>query len=271
MAQSAVSGIANRTPAFLFRRNCRRKARLLMIDYRILDCGDRAVSVEFGDEISPGANALVHTLAVRLEKYCGKWIVETVPSFRSLLVIFDPIRIKRRRAVALIGKICDCLSDTGSKNSPRRTILIPVCYGGEFGEDIEDVASMNGLTVDEVISIHSGTDYLIYMLGFLPGFPYLGGLDKRIETPRLESPRTKIDAGSVGIGGSQTGIYPLASPGGWRLIGRTPVKPYDSSRTPAVLYEAGDYIRFVPIDRTEYDRIEVLAQKGEYKCPVEML
>lgn len=241
-----------------------------MIDYRILDCGDRAVSVEFGDEISPGANALVHKLAAKLQKYSDKWIVEAVPSFRSLLVIFDPIKIRRHRVTTLISKICASLSESRAGETKRRTILIPVCYGGEFGEDIEDVAALNGLTADDVISIHSGIDYLIYMLGFLPGFPYLGGLDKRIETPRLESPRTRIDAGSVGIGGSQTGIYPLASPGGWRLIGRTPVKPYDSSRAPAVLYEAGDYIRFVPIDKAEYDRIDTLVQKGEYQCPVEI-
>jgi KipI family sensor histidine kinase inhibitor len=241
-----------------------------MIDYRILDCGDSAVSVEFGNEITPEANAFVHSLAARLEKYRGKWLVEAVPSFRSLLVVFDPIKVKRCRVKDAVSNICASLSDGGAERSGKRTVLIPVCYGGEFGEDIDDVAALNSISVDEVISIHSGTDYLIYMLGFLPGFPYLGGLDKRIETPRLESPRTRIDAGSVGIGGSQTGIYPLASPGGWRLIGRTPVKPYDSARTPTVLYEAGDYIRFVPIDREEYDRIEALVQKGEYECQTEI-
>lgn len=133
-------------------------------------------------------------------------------------------------------------------------------YGGKYGEDLKDVAEINKLTEDEVIKIHSGTDYLIYMLGFLPGFAYLGGLDDRIKTPRLQNPRTKIHAGAVGIGGEQTGIYPLSSPGGWRLIGTTPVKPYDPERDEPILYSAGDYIRFVPIDKETFDDISAKVQ-----------
>ena len=125
-----------------------------------------------------------------------------------------------------------------------------------------------GLTEEEVIRIHSSRDYLIYMLGFLPGFCYLGGLDERIHTPRLQNPRLKIRAGSVGIGGSQTGIYPLDSPGGWQLMGMTPVKTYDPTRAVPILVEAGDYIRFVPIDETEYHRIKELADRGEYQCVI---
>lgn len=241
-----------------------------MKDYRILYCGDTAFSVEFGSSISPTANALVHALAAELEKYRGIWLTETVPSFRSLLVIYDPVSVKPEKVKKKLEKICGSLSAGADVNSKKRTVLIPVCYGGKYGEDLEDVARINSLTAEEVIKIHSGTDYLIYMLGFLPGFPYLGGLDSRLETPRLDSPRTKIPAGSVGIGGSQTGIYPLASPGGWRLIGKTPVRPYDASRNPAVLYKAGDYIRFVPVGEDEFDRIDRLAEKGEYECPVEI-
>ena len=121
---------------------------------------------------------------------------------------------------------------------------------------MEDVCSLTGLSSDEVIKIHTSTDYLIYMLGFLPGFPYLGGMDKSIECPRLDTPRTLIPEGAVGIGGKQTGIYPLASPGGWRLIGRTPVKVYDPSRSEPILYKAGDYIRFRPITAAEFEAFD---------------
>lgn len=145
---------------------------------------------------------------------------------------------------------------------------IPVCYGGEFGEDIAFVASHAGLTEQEVIDIHTGRDYLIFMLGFLPGFAYLGDMDKRLHTPRLSNPRTSIPAGSVGIGGEQTGIYPLASPGGWQLIGRTPVKPYDPTRAEPILYRAGDYIRFFAVDEQEYRRIEELVSRNEYECRI---
>lgn len=150
----------------------------------------------------------------------------------------------------------------------RKVYEIPVCYGGEYGPDIENIAEHAGLSVEEVIKIHSSRDYLIYMLGFLPGFCYLGGLDERIHTPRLANPRIKINAGSVGIGGSQTGIYPLDSPGGWQLMGMTPVKTYDPDREIPILVEAGDYIRFVPIDEDEYKRIRELVERGEYQCTV---
>ena len=143
-----------------------------------------------------------------------------------------------------------------------------MCYGVEYGPDLVNIAEQAGLSVEEVIKIHSSRDYLIYMLGFLQGFCYLGGLDERIHTPRLANPRIKISAGSVGIGGSQTGIYPLNSPGGCQLMGMTPVKTYDPEREVPILVEAGDYIRFVPIDEEEYKRIKELVERGEYQCIV---
>jgi KipI family sensor histidine kinase inhibitor len=145
---------------------------------------------------------------------------------------------------------------------------IPVCYGGEYGPDLERIAAHAGLSTSEVIRIHSGRDYLIYMMGFLPGFCYLGGLDERIHTPRLSSPRLRIPAGSVGIGGSQTGIYPMDSPGGWQLMGMTPVKTYDPARETPILVEAGDYIRFVPVSEAEYFDIKAAVDAGTYQVRV---
>ena len=150
----------------------------------------------------------------------------------------------------------------------RRIFEIPVVYGGEYGPDLAAIAQHAGLSEAEVINIHSSQDYLIYMLGFLPGFCYLGGLDERIHTPRLANPRLKIRAGSVGIGGSQTGIYPLDSPGGWQLMGMTPVKTYDPDREVPILVEAGNYIRFVPVDEAEYLRIQELVDSGDYQCVI---
>ncbi len=233
---------------------------------KFLSSGDSAITVEFGNEISAEINACVHALDKALHKKNILGIVETVPTFRSLLIIYDPCITGGEKLKAKIKKLCGDLE--ASSEGKKRIIEIPVLYGGEYGEDLKDVAEINKLTEDEVIKIHSGTDYLIYMLGFLPGFAYLGGLDDRIKTPRLQNPRTKIHAGAVGIGGEQTGIYPLSSPGGWRLIGTTPVKPYDPERDEPILYSAGDYIRFVPIDKETFDDISVKVQNGTYECRI---
>ena len=144
-------------------------------------------------------------------------------------------------------------------------IQIPVCYGNNYGPDLSEVAKHNQLSEKEVIEIHTQQAYLIYMLGFMPGFPYLGGLDQRLHTPRRSEPRIKIDEGSVGIANNQTGLYPMESPGGWQIIGRTPLKVFDIESKPMTLYKAGDYIQFYEINNKEYIEISEATQRGEFK------
>lgn len=234
----------------------------MMEDYRISPCGDAALTVTLGDEISETTGERVRALMMTLAERKGKGIIEIIPAFCSLTVCYDPSVISYSGLCRRIGRAMASAGE--SPLSTRRIHRIPVCYGGEFGPDLADVAVLAGISEAEVIKRHSTPDYRIYMLGFLPGFPYLGGLDKSIASPRLDSPRQKIPRGSVGIGGSQTGIYPVESPGGWRLIGRTPLLPYDPARTPPVLYAAGDFIRFVPVGRARYDEIAAAVTAGTY-------
>lgn len=227
----------------------------------ILRSGDCALVAEFGEEIDEHTNALVHALdrAVRDKGIFG--VRECVPTFRSLTVLFDPMLISGDRLEKKLLRLCKTLS---AETQTQKTVVeIPVLYNGE---DLQDVADYAKLSVEEVVRLHVSRDYRIYMLGFLPGFVYLGGMDERIFCPRLTTPRTRIHAGAVGIGGEQTGIYPLPSPGGWRLIGTTPVRPYDAARTPPVLFSAGEYIRFVPIDEPAFDEIQKQVDAGVYVC-----
>lgn len=237
-----------------------------MNDFSFLSAGDAAVTVEFSREISEETNSKIRYLSSSRALNSVKGLVSCVPTFRSVTVYYDPMIISRKKLCKKIERIMKSYSP--SESAKKRIFHIPVCYESGFSPDMDDVCAHTGLSRQQVIDIHSGTEYLIYMLGFLPGFPYLGGMDKRIETPRLETPRTLIPACAVGIGGAQTGIYPLASPGGWRLIGQTPVKPYDPNRGEAILYKAGDYIKFDPIDKAEFERISVLVENGEYEVMI---
>jgi KipI family sensor histidine kinase inhibitor len=233
----------------------------LNVDAAFFPAGDGALSVEFGNEINPAINARIRALSDALARKPIRGVRECVPTFRSLLVLYDPCRLGYDRLVQKLRARLAGLSDAG--RGSRRVFVIPVCYGGSFGADLDFVAAHAGCSKEEVIRRHSGSDYLIYMLGFLPGFAYLGGLDPALHTPRLQNPRTSIPAGSVGIGGEQTGIYPLASPGGWQLIGRTPVRPYDPGRAEPILYGAGDFIRFAPVSQEAYAALEAKQAAGE--------
>lgn len=215
--------------------------------------GDAALIVSLGQSIEPAVNDRVRLLHRSLAEDPIAGIVETVPTYCSLVVHYRPEIL---RWAPLCQALRQRLRDVEHAPSlPDETVEIPVLYGGEEGPDLPFVAQQAKLSVEDVIRIHSQSLYRIYMLGFAPGFSYLGGMDSRIAAPRLETPRVRIPAGSVGIAGEQTGIYPLDSPGGWRLIGRTPRRLYAPNRPQPILLRAGCGLRFRPIDRTEYDRI----------------
>ena len=222
--------------------------------------GDCAISIDFGQVIDPKINRQIRQIIEQIKGLQLDGIVELVPTYCALLVQYDAM-------VYSYSDICRILeptlqeSVTDSANELVTIVEIPTVYGGEFGPDLGFVASHNHLSEAEVVSIHSGTDYLVYMLGFIPGFTYLGGMDPRIVTPRLSSPRILIPAGSVGIAGEQTGTYPSDSPGGWQIIGRTPVTMYDMSKEQAALLQAGDYVRYVSIDENEFHRVKSLGME----------
>lgn len=237
-----------------------------MQNVKLIPEGDSALLIQFEQEISPEVNRRIAAVVklIRVQQISG--IVDMIPTYASLLINYNPLVIRYselHRRVESIVKM-----DTKTETVRKRVYEIPVLYGGEYGPDLRNIAEHAGLSEEEVVQIHSSQDYLIYMLGFLPGFTYLGGLDARIHTPRLANPRVLIPAGSVGIGGSQTGIYPMDSPGGWQLMGMTPVKTYDPDREKPILVEAGDYIRFVPIAEPEFEEIRKRVQEGSYECTV---
>lgn len=235
--------------------------------HSFLQNGDTAITVCFENEISKEVNGFVTSFTCAVEQKGIKGVIELIPAFNSVTVLYDStvtsagtLKIKLERIIKKLGN---------SQQSSAVLYKIPVCYEEEFSPDMKNVEAHTGLTREKIIEIHSSTDYLIYMLGFLPGFAYLGEMDKRLATPRLDSPRVEISRGAVGIGGEQTGIYPVASPGGWQLIGRTPVLVYDRERENPILYKSGDYIRFVPISRNEYFEIEKAVQGGTYTVQTE--
>ena len=230
---------------------------------RFLPAGDKALTVELGVSISTETNRRVRDLLVAIESQEIPGLTDIVPSYRSLLVYYDPLCLSLSELEEQLAALEQNLDQSALK-APT-VVDIPTLYGGEYGPDLDHVAEHNGLEPKEVIQIHSGAEYLVYMMGFTPGFPYLGGMSERIATPRLQTPRTAIPAGSVGIAEKQTGVYPIRSPGGWQLIGRTPVQLFDPVRDPPVVVVPGDYIRFVSITEENYHDIQQQSQAGSYQ------
>jgi len=221
---------------------------------KFLIASENAICVEFGNEISKEINTKIRTFEhILLEKNIPG-VTETVPTYRSLIVHYYPHIIRFAELKAKLKEIVDTMSNMPIPEG--KLVRVPVLYGGEYGPDLEYVAKHNSLTPEEVIKIHTSGDYLIYMLGFTPGFAYMGGMDERIATPRLEVPRVSIPAGSVGIAGSQTGIYPLESPAGWQIIGNTPFVLFDHDRENPCLFEAGQRVQFYSITEEEYNDIK---------------
>lgn len=221
------------------------------VGFRI--AGDQGLLVEYGDAIDLEVNYKVRAMAIVLGDDPPAGILEIIPTYRSLLILYDPAVTAPKDLKEALISLEERLP--GIRIPPPKTVEIPVCYGGEFGPDIEFVAESHGLSVADVVRLHSEPEYPIYMIGFTPGFPFLGGLSETLHTPRLGTPRTLVPEGSVGIANNQTGMYPVASPGGWQLIGRTPIKLFAPERPNPFLYQAGDRIKFKPISPEEYSRL----------------
>ncbi len=231
--------------------------------------GEKALSLELGQTIDEDVNARVHLLAETVRRKLKRHIEEVVPTYRSLLVFFDPLHLSRSELVERLKPLVAALPSGDIAKTHGRIVRVPVCYGGELGPDLAFVAEHNHLTPDEVVAIHGSQAYRVYMLGFTPGFPYLGGMSERIAAPRLDAPRPRIPAGSVGIAGTQTGIYPVESPGGWRLIGRTPLRLFDPRTTPPFLLAAGDKVRFVAVSGARWKEIEREVAAGTWVAETE--
>lgn len=233
------------------------------IEPRLRYCADWGLLVQLGDSIDPELNAWTRLAADKMRDLALPGVQEVVPAYASFLVIYDPLQLEPER---LKQAVLSCCQDQSPEDllQHARTVRIPVCYQGQHAPDIQDVAKIHSLSVQQVINIHCEPEYLIYMLGFAPGFPYLGGLDPRLHTPRLDTPRQQVPSGSVGIAGSQTGIYPLASPGGWRIIGRTPLRLFAPELDcPVPYYAPGDKLQFYPVDQQEFQRLQQEEGYGE--------
>jgi inhibitor of KinA len=230
---------------------------------RLLPCGDRALSVELGDEISREVNARVLALDYLIRQQALVGITETVPSFRSLLVYYDPLVVAYEQVSTLLRELTS--RARAEVLPPARVVELPCCYGGDLGFELEAAAVKLGLAADDVARLHAGAEYYVDFVGFTPGLPYLSGMPERLFIPRLETPRVKTPPGSVSIGGMQCCIYSVESPGGFWVLGRTPVRLYDPTASEPILLRAGDRVRFRAIDRIEFDVITAAVAAGGYE------
>jgi KipI family sensor histidine kinase inhibitor len=221
-------------------------------DTRIVAASDQAFLVRLGDDISESTHARVVAALAALDHTHPPWLADLVPAYASVLVVFDPAAVSPDEVAAWIAAR---LAEAIEIRPEPRAMTVPVLYDPAVGLDLLDLSRELGLAVEELVALHCGRDYLVYMLGFKPGFPYLGTLDDRLVVPRLATPRTAVPAGSVAIAGRQTGIYPVQSPGGWHVIGRTPLAIFAPTRSQPFLLRSGDRVRFEPIDKARFDAL----------------
>lgn len=238
-----------------------------MDEYKLYPAGDCAINVTFSNRVDPQINRSIQQLQENLRSMQQTGITGFVPAFRTLTVFYDPILVTFEQLKRVIHQAS--LKASTLQTQAIRIVHIPVCYGKDFGPDLKNVANHAKLTPREVVKRHCQPNYLIYMLGFLPGFVYLGGLDPQLATPRLATPRLKIEPGAVGIAGEQTGIYPIESPGGWQIIGQTPLRLFQPDQDEPFYYHAGDYIHFDPVSDFEYQQIKKMVDEGYYQVYIE--
>jgi inhibitor of KinA len=227
--------------------------------FRIVAAGDAALLVEFADRIDRAINGLAVALAEAIQAAGIAGVRDVAPTYRSVAIYFDPLRTDYDALVARVEAWCTGDGSPSETRPPYENpspVRVPVCYGGEFGSDLADVAAFAGVSESEAIRLHSTRTYRVFMLGFMPGFAYMGTVDARIAAPRLPTPRVRVPDGSVGIAGLQTGIYPASTPGGWRIVGRTPLKLFDLAREQPFLFKPGDAVQFYAIEPAEYARFE---------------
>jgi len=230
--------------------------------YRVYACGDHAVTVEFGERIDPVINREVMALFQHLKAKAISGIKDLIPAYATLTVVYDIILLKKDHpGLSVYTMICDLLRDAIAEltvhiEDRSAVIEIPACYDISLAPDIQSLAKLHTVPVEELIRIHSSVVYNVYMIGFLPGFAYMGSVEEKIISPRHASPRTQVPAGSIGIAGEQTGIYPFDSPGGWQLIGQTPVKMFDIEKENPCYLQPGDKVKFYPVSLTEFQKMK---------------
>lgn len=230
--------------------------------YQIIPVGEQSVDIVFPNQIDVAENLVIQAVAQQLMQSQTPGVVAVIPAYRTLTVNYDVRQISYAQLSQNLQTIINQLNQPGRKLNAR-LIEIPVCYDESFGPDLQDVADFGHMSVADLIQMHTETKYFIYMMGFLPGFAYMGSVPEQIAMPRLDHPRAALAPGSVGIAGAQTGMYPVTSPGGWRLLGRTPLQLFNPL-DPKLRYHAGDYIQFTSISRADYDEIQALDAHGEY-------